>query len=52
MSENDSYHADTSRISNSMLSVLKKSPQEFLQRFFTDTMENDQSESMLLGEID
>jgi hypothetical protein len=51
MSENDSYHADTSRISNSMLSVLKKSPQEFLQRFFTNTMDNDQSESMLLGEM-
>ena len=49
--DNDKYHADTSRISNSMLSVLKKSPQEFLQRFFTDTMENDQSESMLLGEM-
>jgi len=33
------YHADYSRISNSMLSVLKTSPQEFDQRFISQTLE-------------
>lgn len=34
-----SYHYDYSRISNSMLSVLKTSPQEFDQRFISRTLE-------------
>jgi hypothetical protein len=33
------YHYDYSRISNSMLSVLKTSPQEFDQRFISRTLE-------------
>jgi exodeoxyribonuclease VIII len=49
--ENDRYHANTARISNSMLSVLKRSPQEFLQTFVTQTIVNEQSSSMALGEL-
>ena len=47
---NEQYHADTSRISNSMLSVLKKCPQEFQGRYITKTVPHPEpSESMALG---
>ena len=47
---NDQYHADTTRLSNSMLSVLKKSPQEFHGRYIAKTMPHPQpTESMSLG---
>jgi len=39
VSKNDTYHSDHSRISNSMLNVLKTSPQEFDQRFISRTTE-------------
>jgi exodeoxyribonuclease VIII len=47
---NDQYHADTARKSNSMLSVLKKSPQEFQGRYVTMTMPHPlPTPAMMLG---
>lgn len=46
---NDAYHADTSRISNSMLSVLKRSPLEFKERFIDKTWEKEDSKALRIG---
>jgi exodeoxyribonuclease VIII len=49
---NDEYHADLSRISNSMLSVLKKCPQEFEGRYITKTIPHPKAtEAMALGHV-
>lgn len=49
---NEQYHADTSRKSNSMLSVLKRSPQEFQARYVTMTMPHPPAtEAMALGHV-
>jgi len=48
---NEQYHADTQRVSNSMLSVLA-SPQEYQQRYITKTMPHPKpSEAMALGTL-
>ena len=49
---NEQYHADTQRVSNSMLSVLQRSPQEYQQRYVTKTMPHPKpSEAMALGTL-
>jgi exodeoxyribonuclease VIII len=48
---NADYHADTQRLSNSMLTVLKRCPQEFHARYITKKMAHPEpSPSMALGE--
>ena len=48
----EEYHADTTRLSNSMLSVLKRSPQEFYGRYVTKTTPHPEStEAMALGHV-
>jgi len=47
---NEDYHSDYSRISNSMLSVLKREPKDFCDYYVTKTRTPPEStESMLLG---
>jgi hypothetical protein len=49
---NEEYHADTSRQSNSMLSVLKNSPQEYYGRYIAKTMPHPPAtEAMALGHV-
>jgi hypothetical protein len=47
----DDYHSDYSRLSNSMLSVLKRSPEEFERRFILRNLTTEPSESMNLGSL-
>jgi len=49
---NDEYHDDHTRLSNSMLGVLKRCPQEFQQRYVTKTMPQPKaSEAMNVGSL-
>lgn len=49
---NDEYHSDTDRLSNSMLSVLKKCPQAFEGLYITKTIPHpEQTEAMALGHV-
>jgi hypothetical protein len=45
------YHADFSRLSNSMLSVLKRSPEEFEQRYITRTWIEEETPAMRFGSL-
>jgi hypothetical protein len=48
--ENDAYHADVSRVSNSMLSLLKKSPRKFYNRYELGQFEKP-TEAMVYGSL-
>lgn len=49
---NEQYHADVSRISNSMLSTLKKNPKLFFKYYIAKTLDRPEaSESMALGSM-
>lgn len=50
MNENDIYHADVSRVSNSMLSLLKQSPRKFYDRYELGKADKP-TEAMIFGSL-
>jgi exodeoxyribonuclease VIII len=47
----DDYHSDYSRLSNSMLSVLKRSPKEFHQRYIAKTWIDKETDALRFGSL-
>jgi hypothetical protein len=47
----DPYYADVSNVSNSMLSVLKRSPEEFYQRYIARTWIDTETPAMRFGSL-
>jgi exodeoxyribonuclease VIII len=50
MNENELYHSDVSRVSNSMMTLLKESPRKFYNRYELGRMEKP-TEAMLYGSL-
>ncbi len=48
---NQAYHSDMSRVSNSMLTVLKRSPKEFAKRFILRTWIEADSKPLKIGQL-